>query len=362
VQKRGRHEHRRITRTVVALASAVVISVSPLAAAPVALRGYNAAIGETSISGISSGAFMAVQFATAWSSVIKGVGVIAGGPFWCAKADADDFINGYMLPVLTATGSCMTGPPSDLDIFLAKAAAKAASGDIDSLQNLSRQKIYIFHGYNDAVVAKSVTDAAADFYRHYLGDTNDGNLYYQTAIGAGHSLVVLQEPHVNGLNDCKDNDVPYIDQCGYDQAGIVLQHTYGALNPPNRGQLTGTMMRFDQSVCTKPDDAGSLSLGDAGYVFVPKDCTVARAASISLSTDANRTSTISANVSSTTPGTILGLIRTISSSSIRRPCRVRICRLIRKHVGTGGVTSITRTAMSRNRDPRSGRLKPCSMH
>jgi len=30
--------------------------------------------------------------------------------------------------------------------FLAKAAAKATSGDIDSLKNLSRQKIYIFHG------------------------------------------------------------------------------------------------------------------------------------------------------------------------------------------------------------------------
>jgi hypothetical protein len=258
--------------TAVALASAMVISVSPLAAEPVALRGYNAAIGETSISGISSGAFMAVQFATAWSSVVKGVGVIAGGPFWCAKADADDFINGYMLPVLTATGSCMTGPPSDLNIFVAKADAKATSGDIDSLQNLSRQKIYIFHGYNDAVVAKSVTDATADFYRHYLGDANHGNLYYQTAVGAGHSLVVLQEPHVSGLNDCKDNAVPYIDQCGYDQAGIVLQHIYGALNPPNRGQLTGTMMRFDQSVYTKPDDTGSLSLGDTGYVFVPKDC------------------------------------------------------------------------------------------
>ena len=93
--------------------------------------------------------------------MVKGVGVIAGGPFGCAKADADDFINGYMLPVLIATGSCMTGPPSNLDIFLAKAAAKAASGGIDSLQNLSHQKIYIFHGYNNAVVAKSATDATA---------------------------------------------------------------------------------------------------------------------------------------------------------------------------------------------------------
>src|ERR1700729_21127 len=107
-----------LRRTVVALASTVVISVSPLAAEPVALRGYNAAIGETSISGISSGAFMAVQFGIAWSSVIKGVGVIAGGPFWCAKADADDFINNFTLPLMTAQGPCGTpGPPQAMSDF-----------------------------------------------------------------------------------------------------------------------------------------------------------------------------------------------------------------------------------------------------
>jgi poly(3-hydroxybutyrate) depolymerase len=261
-----------IRSIVIVLASAAVMAVSPLAAEPVALRGYNAAIGESSVSGISSGAFMAVQFGTAWSSVIKGVGVIAGGPYWCAKADGDDFINGFMLPIMTATGSCMKGPPPELNIFIAKADAKAASGDIDPLQNLRRQKLYLFHGTNDAVVAKSVTDAAADFYRHYLGDGNRGNLYYQSAVGAGHSLVVRQQPDVNGLNGCADNQAPFIDQCGYDQAGIVLQHIYGALNPPNRGQLTGTMQRFDQSVYSRLHDASALSLGDTGFVFVPKDC------------------------------------------------------------------------------------------
>src|SRR5437763_782494 len=93
------------------------------------LSGYNAEIGDTSISGISSGAFMAVQFGTAWSSVIKGVGVIAGGPYWCAQADADDIMNNYMLPMMHATGSCMVGPPPDLKNSYAKAEAKAASGD-----------------------------------------------------------------------------------------------------------------------------------------------------------------------------------------------------------------------------------------
>jgi poly(3-hydroxybutyrate) depolymerase len=36
--------------------------------------------------------------------------------------------------------------------------------------------------------------------------------------------------------------------------------------------LTGTIKRFDQSIYTKPDSIGRLSLGDTGYVFVPKAC------------------------------------------------------------------------------------------
>jgi poly(3-hydroxybutyrate) depolymerase len=244
----------------------------PLAAESLALRGYNANIGESSISGISSGAFMAVQFATAWSSIIQGVGVVAGGPYWCAKADADDFINGFTLPILDATGPCMQGPPPDLGLLFAKADAKAASGEIDATQNLSRQKVYLFHGYNDAVVAKSVSDAAAGFYRHYLGGANQGNLYYQTALGAGHSLVVPQEAEGAGLNACNANKSPFIDQCGYDQAGIILQHIYGALNPPNHGPLSGAITRFDQSLYTTPDIPDALSMGSIGYAYVPKDC------------------------------------------------------------------------------------------
>jgi hypothetical protein len=236
------------------------------------LQRYNAPISESSISGISSGAFMAVQFGTAWSSVIQGVGVIAGGPFWCAKADADDIFNAYTLPVYTATGPCMKGPPPEIDAFLGKAEAKAAAGEIDAPRNLARQKIYLFHGYNDSVVAKSVTDMTAEFYLHYLGKEGRGNLFYQTALGSGHSLVVLRQLGENGLNDCTDNESPYIDQCGYDQAGVLLQHIYGALNPPNRGKLQGSVIRFDQSAYSQPDDPNSIGLGDSGYVFVPKDC------------------------------------------------------------------------------------------
>jgi poly(3-hydroxybutyrate) depolymerase len=259
-------------RGAVALAFTAITTMSPVAAESIALRSYNAPIGESSISGVSSGAFMAVQFGTAWSSIINGVGVIAGGPYWCAKADGYDVITGYWGPIWRAAGSCLKGPASDLsvDAFIAKADAKAAAGEIDPLNNLRRQKIYLFHGYNDAVLAKASTDAAAEFYRHFLDDAG-GNLFYQTAVGAGHSLVVTGRA-ARGLNECQDNKDPYIDQCSYDQAGIILQHIYGHLNQANRGQLAGSVKSFDQSIYTKPYQPDALSLGDTGYVFVPPDC------------------------------------------------------------------------------------------
>jgi hypothetical protein len=46
-----------------------------------ALPSVGAVIDETSASGISSGAYMAGQFAVAHSKIVKGAAIIAGGPF-----------------------------------------------------------------------------------------------------------------------------------------------------------------------------------------------------------------------------------------------------------------------------------------
>jgi poly(3-hydroxybutyrate) depolymerase len=236
-----------------------------------ALKSYNAAIGDSSISGISSGAFMAVQFGFAWSSIIKGVGVVAGGPFYCAQASAADIINGFTLPLANATGPCMTGPPPDLQPMMATLESKASAGAIDPLDNVKRQKIYLFHGYNDTIVARSVTDATAEFYRRRLGEEARGNLFYQQTRGAGHAFVV-KEQAAGQLNACVANQSPFIDQCGYDQAGIILQHIYGALRPGTLGPLSGSIKRFDQNRYTGRHIADALGMGDEGYVFVPAAC------------------------------------------------------------------------------------------
>lgn len=39
---------------------------------------------DVTVSGISAGGFMASQFHVAFSSRVQGVGILAGGPFYCA--------------------------------------------------------------------------------------------------------------------------------------------------------------------------------------------------------------------------------------------------------------------------------------
>ena len=228
---------------------------------------YNADISESSISGISSGGFMAMQFATAWSGIIKGVGVIAGGPYYCAQGTAIGGLGGGIGAILTATGPCMVGPPPALEPLIKQTDEWARNRVIDATHNIAGQKIYVFSGYNDAVVSRTVTDATYRFYLHYLSDRNRGNLFYQTAISAGHSQVTLSY----GL-DCADNKDYFIDRCDYDQAGIILQHIYGALQPRNDRAPTGRLLAFDQGEFTSPTSPASYSLAETGYVYLPIPC------------------------------------------------------------------------------------------
>jgi hypothetical protein len=111
-------DNRRKVLAAVFVLLGLPLNVIHAAQAQEKLAGYNAAIGESSISGISSGAFMAVQFATAWSSVITGVGVVAGGPHWCAKADS---FFGFWTSLSNALGPCLSGP-LDVNDFIANLA------------------------------------------------------------------------------------------------------------------------------------------------------------------------------------------------------------------------------------------------
>jgi hypothetical protein len=255
-----------LVRVILISATLVIRPASAQEDAP-PLGAYNADIKESSISGVASGAFMAVQFAVSWSSTIKGVGVIAGGPFYCAQGTATAELSGNLLPDLTATGPCMKGPPPALDPLFKKTDEWARRGDIEDTGNIANQRIYIFSGYNDAIVSSKVVDNTYRFYLRYLVGQNKANIFYQNAIGAGHSQVTADY----GLS-CADNKDYFINRCNYDQAGIILQHIYGALNPKTKGALSGKLISFNQREFTFPESPASYSMAESGYIYVPASC------------------------------------------------------------------------------------------
>jgi poly(3-hydroxybutyrate) depolymerase len=235
------------------LLAAVVLRTPASRADAPPLPAYNADIAQTSISGVSSGAFMAVQFATAWSSVVTGVGAVAGGPFGCSEGST-----------AAALSTCMSGEPApDVAAFVARTDAWSRSGAIDDTANIARQSVYLFRGYNDTVVARPVSDALQAFYAHYRPQS----LFYQTAIGAGHAQITIAYG-----GGCADNGGEFINRCGYDQAGIILQHIYGALNPRNEATLGGRVIAFRQRDFTAPRAPADDSLDEQGFAYVPAAC------------------------------------------------------------------------------------------
>jgi poly(3-hydroxybutyrate) depolymerase len=53
-----------------------------LPSAAVSLPSFNVLLKQTSVSGLSPGGFMAAQFSVAYSSIVKGAGIVAGGSYY----------------------------------------------------------------------------------------------------------------------------------------------------------------------------------------------------------------------------------------------------------------------------------------
>ena len=121
------------------LVAVLAAAASPAARAADPLPVLHAAPARTSVSGLSSGAFMAVQYGVAFSSSVAGIGVVAGGPYNCA---------GIHLGIV---GPCMSGAPSGAASWLA-AQGFASFGQIDPVANLAKMKVYVFSGTQDNVV------------------------------------------------------------------------------------------------------------------------------------------------------------------------------------------------------------------
>jgi hypothetical protein len=172
--------------------------------------------------------------------------------------------------------------------------------------------------------------------------------------GAGHSLVVAQDPPAGGPNECQANASPFIDQCGYDQAGIILQHICGALNAPKRGALDGTVKQFAQSLYSKPNSVSSLSLGETGYGFVPKECGQGETCRVHIALHGYKQGVGDIDRGFVDYGGYNAWADTNRIIVLYPQPPPAGIPSARKPAGIGGVTWITTTATSPSRDRRSG--------
>ncbi|MBI1397783.1 MAG: hypothetical protein GC151_17565 [Betaproteobacteria bacterium] len=234
---------RLLSLLILALAATVVEAAERLPA-------LNVDITETSVSGLSSGAFMAVQFHLAHASIVRGVGIVAGGPWFCAHGSAE-----------RATGECMQARPAT-EPLLAAARRAARKGEIDPLNALARSRVWLYSGYNDGVVRQSVVDALDAFYGSLVPVDA---IFYRADLRSGHAIVSDEV-----TAHCDVTAEPFLVDCGYDMAGSMLQFIYGRLVVPG-ATLHGRLVRFDQTEFVK-GWAREAGMASEGYAYVPAAC------------------------------------------------------------------------------------------
>jgi poly(3-hydroxybutyrate) depolymerase len=229
---------------------------APAAAAQDRLPALGADADAVTVSGVSAGGYMAVQFHVAHSNVVKGAGALAAGPYYCAQNS-----------VATAYFNCMTPGPwtplPGLAQLQVQADLFARSGAIDPPANLAGARVWLFSGTNDRTVDRSVVDALRGFYALYR--PAPGAIAMVGDRPAGHAMVTQ-----DAGGSCPVTASPFINDCDFDAAGELLVHLLGPLEPP-AAKETGRVIRFDQR-----EHAGgaahAISLADSGYLYVPRAC------------------------------------------------------------------------------------------
>jgi len=242
---------------------AAMVSGAALARQPAQpLPALGANLAQTSVSGLSSGGFMAAQVAVAFSSRIMGVGVIAGGPYYCAGSYPEVSL------LQTAVTSCMSpvsaAVAADGKASFRNATAFAEQGLIDPVAQLARQRVYLFSGAKDNTVKTVVVDAVQQFYA--LAGMPAGQLRYQKNPDAGHGFLTANPDNA----PCDATSAPFINNCGFNQSHELLRHIYpDKREPANQGALSGKMIEFDQREFIQ---GARSSMDPTGYAYVPQAC------------------------------------------------------------------------------------------
>ena len=218
---------------------------------------------QVTVSGLSSGAAMAVQLHFAFSDRIAGAGIVAGAPYGCAQASAAIAVNFCM-------GMSDGAEARNAAASVQKAAALAAAGRIADPAGIAGDALYLFHGTEDDTVHRPAMDAVEDAYTA-LGIER---LTFVTHVASGHGFLTDEGPAADKI-PCPDTDPPFLNRCPLpgdpgafrDQAREILSVMYGDLAPEAEAREAGFAV-FDQSAYA----AGVEGMDDRAFLYVPEAC------------------------------------------------------------------------------------------
>ena len=234
-----------------AIVTALLMAAAGSADAAVALPRLAVDPSQTTVSGLSSGGFMANQLGYAYASTFKGVGIFAGGPYMCAGH------SNYTACMYNASiGSGM--------LSTMQADINNWSGTFnDDKSNVASQKLFMFVGTSDYTVGPNPMDAVRTQYANNA--VPSANVDYVKRAGAAH--VFPTDFDSAGNNACSSSASPYISNCGYDGAGAMFTRFYGGLTARNNAPAAGNYIEFDQTAFTN-----NPGMAATGWVYVPAAC------------------------------------------------------------------------------------------
>ena len=241
------------------------------------------------VSGLSSGGFFAHQFHIAFSTLVYGAGIIAGGPFGCVESIPNPYFPFMYVPldrVSAATVAC-THYYGDRFYGLPTAAPEASASigfirtahtadRIDDPANISKHRVWLFHGRDDRIVPTETAEALKKVYEGLgLRAPQLRVEWNESGRIANHGMPVAQFMGESRFpkRGCDEHEPPYVVQCGYEAADMLFRHLYdgelsAASDDPHRD---GTLVSFDQSEFFAGATT-SISMHPVGYVYVPKKC------------------------------------------------------------------------------------------
>jgi poly(3-hydroxybutyrate) depolymerase len=245
-----------------AILSSALAQKAPLPQAVQSLPALAADLQQVSVSGISSGAYLAHQLHVAYSDRIRGAGLVAGGPFGCAAGNTCQAIT-----------RCMgAGTPPATKVLWDKASGLEALGKIAPLSHLKQSRVYIARGGQDDTVGEAQTEGLLQFYQQAALPPSDLFIACRQGKGcslAGHALVTP-----NGPRACSQHAHPYLNHCGDEnQPDEILRWVYPQKNPwnPPNHRLSGRLIAFDQDRATTINTR-VYQLAKVGYLYVPAIC------------------------------------------------------------------------------------------